>query len=594
MYLKQLTIKNFRAIDYLKISFNKDLNIIVGENNSGKSAVIDALRICLTYGDQWKDIFLKRSDFYIDRNLVDIETPNIEFDLIFKIENEIEEGYFYDLLAIDDNRDKNLQLHFKYFIEYKNGVERIKHRVWGGEIEGQTVPPEVLELIYSVYLGALRDAEKNLRPTRGNRLGELFSNLTSDEEGNFIDEEKRDELAGKVLSSLNEDQEWINLIQSGKSKINEHLLATSINGKEQTVEIDFFPYNFRKIVDNLRVQIPLYDAATLDGNSHKQRFLEISQNGLGSNNLIFTAAILGDLKNKKNVDPEGYNALLVEEPEAHLHPQLQNILFSYINQLKGDEMQLFITSHSPTITAKAELDSMIVLNNQDYKIHALSLKNSNLNDINKKYLSKFLDVTKSQLLFSNGILLVEGISESLLMDQFSKMIANGEYDLEKKGVEIVNINGVAFEHFGNLFNSSEIEKRLNIRCAILTDDDRTPESDEVSSRASNAMDLEGGMLKVHLAKVTFEYEIFTASAENAELLFELFNEIHPRAGQRISRGNSLKEFGDNFLEKLEKNKAKSELAHRLVITLIEDEVKRENFTIPSYIEEAIKWVVAGD
>jgi putative ATP-dependent endonuclease of the OLD family len=595
MHLKKFNIRNFRAISDLTLEFNNGLNILVGENNSGKTSIVDALRICLTYGNQRRDVYIRKSDFFINRSDTESISREIEFHLTFKIENPPEIGCFIDLLVQNEDGSQELQLHFKYFLEERNGIEKIRYRVWGGDQEGQPIAPEVLELIYCVYLGALRDAVQSLRPTRGNRLGQLYSNLTVDNEGNPINEEKRNELSSKLVSSLNEDSQWVRLLNTGKEKINEHLLETSIIGKEQSVDIDFFPLDFSRIVDNLRMQIPMFSDEAINGDETKQKFFDISQNGLGYNNLIYTATVLGDLKNKIENEPELYIALLIEEPEAHLHPQLQSILFNYLNKLNGNGIQLFISSHSPTITAKADLDSVIVLQNQDNSVYSLSLTKSNLSEKNKIYLSKFLDVTKSQLFFANGVIMVEGISEALLIAQLSKMIGNdGEYDIEKKGIELVNINGVAFEHFGKLFNSQEENKRLNMRGAILTDDDQEQETEEISSRAKKALELEGGLLKVKLAKVTFEYELFVAANENSEILYEIFSEMHPVAARRIQRGDTLEDFGYNFLEKVKSNKAKSELAHRLVMTLMNDESKRSQFVVPQYIVEAIKWVVKGE
>ena len=56
MYLKNFCIKNFRAIKEVSFTFDKGLNIIIGENNSGKTAIIDALRICFSYGNQWREV----------------------------------------------------------------------------------------------------------------------------------------------------------------------------------------------------------------------------------------------------------------------------------------------------------------------------------------------------------------------------------------------------------------------------------------------------------------------------------------------------------------------------------------------------------
>ncbi len=584
MYLKKLWVKNFRCIKDVTIDLNEGVNILIGENNSGKTAILDALRISLSYGKQWRDIYVSLSDFHIDKNDPNAKIGDIEFHLYFEVQKEEETGIYNDLLSVvDDKGKKEFQLHFRYFIEERKGNRRLKYKVWGGDNEGQSVAPEVLDLIYFVHLDALRDAVQHLRPIRGNRLGELYAQLV-------MDDKKQDALAKKVRSTLGEDKDWTELIKQGKEKVNEHLNETTIRGKEQTVEIDFLPFEFRRIVDNLRVQTPVYSDTILE-KKESQKYFELHQNGLGYNNLIYVATVLGDLKRRKEVSGDAYVSLLIEEPEAHLHPQLQKIFFSYLNTLNKIGFQIFVTSHSPTITAKAALDSLIVLQEQNGKITSLSMKKSDLGEPNKTYLGKFLDVTKSQLFFSNGVILVEGISEALLLPVFSRIMGD-KYDIEKKGVEIVNVNGVAFEHFGKLFNSDNNSNRLSCRCTILTDDDR-PGNEEISSRAEKAKELEKGLLRVSLAEKTFEYELFKAGS-NSKTLLEIFKSMHPIAAKKINPCASIEEQADSFLEKLTANKAKSELSHNLAVKLAEDVEARKNFTVPEYIKAAIKWVSMGE
>lgn len=585
MYLKKLWVKNFRCIKNATIDLNEGVNILIGENNSGKTALLDALRICLSYGKQWRDIYVSPSDFHIDKNDPEAKIGDIEFHLYFEVQKEEEAGIYNDLLsAVDDKGKRELQLHFRYFIEERKGIRRVKYRVWGGDKEGQSITPDVLDLIYFIHLDALRDAVQHLRPVRGNRLGELYAQIVTDGE-------KQDALAKKVRSTLGEDKDWTGLIREGREKVNEHLKETTIRGKEQTVEIDFLPFEFRRIVDNLRVQTPVYSDTVLKESKKSQRYLELYQNGLGYNNLIFIATVLGDLKRRKELYGDAYVSLLIEEPEAHLHPQLQNIFFNYLNRLDKIGFQIFVTSHSPTMTAKAALDSLVVLQEQDARITSLSIKKSDLGEANKKYLGKFLDVTKSQLFFSNGVILVEGISEALLLPIFSRIMGD-EYDIEKKGIEVVNLNGVAFEHFGKLFNSDNPSNRLSCRCAILTDDDRGGNK-EISSRAEKAKELEKGLLKVSLAEKTFEYELFKAGA-NCKMLLEIFQKMHPIAAKKIDSDASTEEQADSFLEKLTLNKAKSELSHNLAVKLADDVQMRKNFTVPEYIKAAIRWVSKGE
>lgn len=590
MYIEKFIIKNYRGIEELILYFNKGLNVLIGENNSCKTAIIDALRICLSYGNQKRDIYISSSDFHINKFAIDDVSTDIEFHMHFKIENLNEAGWFLDLLSTQKDGTQDLQLHFRYYLDEN---ERIRYKVWGGLNEGQTIAPDVLFLLYHVHLDALRDAENHLRPIRGNRLGQLFTNIQIDSNPE-IDKERKKEIAKKVREAIDKDNDWTEHIGKGEGKINEHLKETSFSSNQQQIDVLFLPFDFNRLVDNLKIQMPVYSENLLEGDISKQKYFELYQNGLGYNNLIYTATVLGDLKQRKELYKECYVALLIEEPEAHLHPQLQSLFFKYLDKLNTEQgFQIFISSHSPIITAKADLKSVIVLQNQNEKISALSLERSGLTEYNRNYLRKFLDVTKSQLFFSNGVILVEGISESLLLPIFSKIMdADGIYDLENAGVEIVNINGVAFSHFANMFNNEDENKNLRTRCSLITDDDSDEETDEINSRARIAKELEHKNLKVFLAKRTFEYELFVAG--NKDILINTFREIHPVAANKIVEDDDIKKYAVNFLEKVIINKAKSELAHKLAMKLALNEAAKNAFIVPTYLQNAIKFVTKGE
>jgi len=173
MFLKKFKIKNYRCIKDASIDFNKGVNILIGENNSGKTAVLDALRVCFSYGKQWRDIWVSVYNFHLDKNDPDAAIEDIEFHLYFVIENAVEAGIYNDFLSVGEDGKQELQLHFRYYIEERNGIKKVRYKVWGGDNEGQPITPDVLDLIYFIHLDALRDAVHHLRPVRGNRLGEL-------------------------------------------------------------------------------------------------------------------------------------------------------------------------------------------------------------------------------------------------------------------------------------------------------------------------------------------------------------------------------------------------------------------------------------
>jgi len=604
MFLEKLIIKKFRSINTLELSFNKGINILIGENNSGKSAIIDALRICLSYGKQWKDIGVRNEeDFYIDISELKDDFEPIEFDLFFKVETPQDRYYFNSMVSQDEGNPalQDIQLHFRYKLETNpKGNKTLRWNVWGGNIEGQAIKSEEVQLIYFSYLAPLRDAEHELRPyVKDNKVTSLFKELTKYYVANgdakpiekSLTIECKNELAEK-LENIIKDKDWTGVIKTGENFINEHLEKADISNKESRINLRLLEYKYDNIVKGILTRKPVYSDDLLSGDLSKQRYFDVSQNGLGENNLIYSAAVLGDLKNRREEEKEHYYALLIEEPEAHLHPQKQNTFFKYLNSLQNFGVQIFITSHSPTITAKSELDNIIVLQKQENLISSLSLKDSELSKENKKYLSKFLDVTKSQLFFSNGVILVEGISEALLLQIFSRII-NVKYDLDKNGIEVVIINGVAFEPFAKLFNSTNKNKRLPSRCAILTDGDEHRNSGKESVRAKilKKFKIDNTGLDIQIARNTFEYELVIASIYNADIIKSIYESMHSRTTLQI--GSNLETRAIELLEKLDSNKDKSELAQKLAYELETSPEKREKFKVPNYIEKAIQWVITG-
>lgn len=561
MHLKNLNILNFRGIKEASFIFNKNINILIGSNNVGKSAIIDTLRLVFSYGtSQKRDIYINESDFHISPSGLE---NTIEFHLRFNIDNPLESGMFYDLLTVDATTSEQfLELHFRYTLDTSN---KIKLSVWGGDNEGHSISSEIFDNIYFVYLGALRDVEKHMKPIRGNKLGGLYKQLvTSGEDEKLVEE----------LKKAIETPEWKAFIEKGEEKINEHLKNTTfLNDPKQEVTISPIPFEFDRIADSMTARIP-FGSETL----------ELNQNGLGYNNLIYTATILGDLGSRS----EYYKSLLIEEPEAHLHPQLQNVLFSYLKSYASD-FQTFITSHSPTITAKTDLDSLLVVHkNENSIIKSLALINSDLDPKQKKYLSKFLDVTKSQLFFAKGVIFVEGISEALLLPIFAKIMGN-EYDLERNGIEVVNINGVAFSAFAHLYNSADPLKNVGVKASILTDSDSDKKGGD-TSRADSVKAMEAADLKVEISDITFENELYKPVA-NHTVLQEVAKELHPISYKRDYELKK-KVFIDSVEFKKFVEDGKSEFAHILAINLSEKlEIGTCTFEVPSYIQEAIKWVL---
>lgn len=567
MYLSKLYIKNFRCVKDLEVELHPGLNILIGENDTGKTTILDALRLGFELGSEGREFYLSPDDFHIDESGNKAET--MEFCLTFDDLSDKECGIFIEMLTMKGN-EPQLELHLRFTCSPDGRVRR--DEFWGGENEGQSIPYQVLDLLYFTHLDALRDAKRGLTPSRANQLSKLFMKLEPNED-------KQKEYAEDVDKRIRESQDWQELLNKGRDKINAHLKEVTFKNDDdqQKIEINFVATEFRKIVEGLKVHTrPSDDMPPF----------EIWQNGLGFNNLIYTATVLGDLLERKERNPNSFIALLIEEPEAHLHPQLQNIFFRYLQDIENQGIQVFVTSHSPTITAKTHIDSLIVLTKNPEGISHLPLQKVELEKEHKDYLSRFLDVTKSQLFFAKGVILAEGISEALLLPCFARLMGK-KYDLEKKGIEIVNVGGVAFEPFARLFNSDIEDERLGVRCAIITDDDVNPISGGAkTNRAENARSLEGGLLKVKCAGYTFEYQLYLA---NPEIVKETYKKELNHPNTKFP--GSIEGQAYRFVEAVNSNQDKALFAQILAEKIDKDNLE---FVVPEYIEEAIRWVIDGN
>lgn len=665
MFLEKLNIKNFRGIKELKLSFNSSVNIIIGENNAGKSAIIDALRICLSIGKQWREVGVKNDeDFHINVNELDYPIEPIEFGLVFKIETPQDREYFPSLFwqNPDDPTDVSLQLQARYSLETNpKGNQVLRWDIWGGQNPGQRIEPNEAQLLFYSYLEPLRNAELELRPyAKSNKVTSLFKEMTKYTKVNEaganeevkLDNDKKNQLAN-TLQNVIQDRDWTGVVKTGESFVNEHLEKADIRKKESRVHLKLLEYKYDNIVKGVLTRKPVFQEELLNGDLTKQEYFDISQNGLGENNLILASSVLGDLKNRRAEQLEHYYALLIEEPEAHLHPQKQNSFFNYLSSLKDLGVQIFITSHSPTITAKSDLDDLLVLQKQENLISAFALKKSELSAKNKSYLSKFLDITKSQLFFSNGTIMVEGISEALLIPVFAEIMGE-EFNLDKNGIELINVNGVAFEPFAKLYNSEDSKKRLSAFCSIITDNDKgliAPKNlisieqnidsvkaklifnklkelgivdtnnriinfdnnddleiagyvaesnfikeilnkmfDKISDRAFKANELNGENLKVVLAENTFEYELMVSNPNNSATMLSVYRRMHPKT-IFIDDEESIVNKALDLLEKLKSNKDKSEFAQQLAFELETVDALRNTFVVPEYIQNSILWVI---
>jgi putative ATP-dependent endonuclease of the OLD family len=451
MYLSKIQIANFRKIQSLDLELNKGLNLLVGENDSGKSAIIDAIKFVLgTHSNDW--LRLEKDDFYSADGKS--HTTEIKIICIFKDLSEDEAAMFLEWLSIESS-GYFLKLTFKAKRkENSNSISEISYDIKAGEDEESGVMSgEARNKLRVTYLKPLRDAEYELAPRKGSRLSQILANYDI-----FQTEQGEKHTLVKIMNTANTSVNDYFETFDGKEileKINdEYLKDFSLTNNGVKSKLDISPNELGRILEKLELR-----GVSDNG---------VGNLGIGSNNLLFIAAEMLLLKGSNYT---GLKLSLIEEIEAHLHPQSQINLIDFLSKQSVNlGVQSIVTTHSNSLASKVDLNNIIICKNG--KAFSLRKSETKLNAGDYEFLRRFLDDTKANLFFANGVIMVEGDAENLFLPTFAEFIG---FPLHKYGVSIVNVRSIALLRYARIFlRADETKGILEIPVAVVTDLDIKP------------------------------------------------------------------------------------------------------------------------
>lgn len=638
MYLKYIQIVNYKNLKNAKFEFSKGTNTIIGENDSGKSNALTAMRILLDSDYYYNANRLKESDFshslgewrghwiIISAMFDDISNDDRESEICNEISVEQEDSEFlksfirckensYGTVTLFIRPMKNIRkkLHdstsndefekirsgiklsdYEFVYKARSQADFTKNEVYDdivGDIDQhQYSDPDnedslklgvginILDLwqyISISFIDALRDAESEMKKPR-NPIRRIFDAL-------------QDEIADEDITSIQNKVKDLNDSLANIKQISN--MGASINAKLQDI-VGLIYSPEVTVQSRLREDIgsiARYLSVVPSGED------SIDLLGLGHLNILYIALKLVEFE--ANRSHEILNIMMVEEPEAHIHTHIQRTLFDNLG-LANKYTQIIMTTHSTHISEVADIESMNVLKADDkssivmrptHGLDEFGEEKLHLKDLQlSSCLRRYLDSKRSVLLFSKGVVLVEGDAEEILIPVLAKKVLG--MSLDEMGIGLINVGSVSFEYVASVFS----EERLQRKCAIITDSDSSVTGADKSnqraasigaSRKAKLDDLfkNNQWVNAFFAPHTFEVD-FAKAGDNCKYYKELVNK-HYKDRKTIN----------NYLNNLDGNEGEmydavinmvNQIGKGWAATII-SQIIDKTAVIPDYIIEAL-------
>ena len=578
MYLKYLQIVNYKNLKSARFEFSKGANTIIGENDSGKSNALTALRILLDDSYFYNAKRLKDSDFsyelgnwrghwiiisaFFDEITSEDKANEICAELCPEKENVEflksyircdDKDYGTVTLFIRPNKTVRAELFnavdvatfcniqskiklsdYEFYYTTRSQTDFTDENIYG-EIVGiipycKYANPEdedsailgsslnilhVWEHISLVFIDALRDVEAELRKPK-NPLRRIVDTIEGDIADNDIDDIKQ-----KIIE-LNDKLSSIPQISDIGMLVNAKLIEMIGMVYSPNVKLESrLKEDFASLAKYL-MMVP----------SDQQ---DIDLLGLGHLNILYMALKLVEFETNRS--HEILNIMVIEEPEAHIHTHIQKTLFNNL-QVTRNYTQVIMSTHSTHLSEVADIEKVNVMKKSAQRAIVMKpttgLSLFGKEELTKKSfitsLTRYLDAKRSVLLFSKGILLVEGDGEEILIPALTREVLG--VSLDELGIGLINIGSVAFENVACIFD----ETRLQRNCAIITDSDAVvdgatkskPEAEKRGKTRKAKLDrlfTENRYVEAFYAPHTFEVD-FAEDGNNKNFIKEIVMTVY--------------------------------------------------------------------
>lgn len=439
MKLQQIVVDHYRSIEHIELSFPTDKPVVLfGPNNAGKSNILSAIDRLL--GERYPTyIEMLDSDFYMrDR----ISYPSSTIQATFTA------PYYYD---------RNRNPYNTVAVTYGYGGDANKHLIHNGQGQQLYISSENRLACQSYLI----DAERNIQNAFNYSSKYSILSKFSHKIHKALSSEHKEQLSAafdEIKTSFEKTTEFSRFFTEFSAA-----LKGSVKGFVHSLAVDFSAYDPNNYARSLRIYVKEGD--------NIRGFEEF---GTGEQQVLLMAFV----KAYMQVFSSENFVLIIEEPEAHLHPLAQKWLKEYIVDMCSSGIQVVLSTHSTDFIDAEYLVGLVRVFKENGMTRAVQLTPEKLASFciesgvpaNRINAANVVDFYSTKLfpdqlkgMFAETIILVEGATEYFAIPEFLKRC---DYSLAEHGVEIVNCRGKdAIPLFWRLF------KAYSFNCYCIFDGD---------------------------------------------------------------------------------------------------------------------------